>query len=212
MATSQLLEAVRKCPADHPEFTVKQGVLLYKERVFIPSESALQPLIIFDFHNSPIGGHAEIHRTVACIAGTFYWPDLSSSVHDYISRCATFQSIEPFNNAHKVFYSHFRFWVKFGIPSLWILFLICLIFQGKPPSWWCGSTSKQAHFWPLGSQFTAEQVAEIFVKDVVRHHGVPSNIVSDRDHLFVSSFWREFFKLQGTLLAMSSAYHQQSNS
>ena len=42
-------------------------------------------------------------------------------------------------------------------------------------------------------------------------HGMPKSLVSDRDPLFVSHFWQEFFKLSGTKLRMSSAYHPQSD-
>lgn len=71
--------------------------------------------------------------------------------------------------------------------------------------------SKHAHFSALGSSFTAIQVAEIMVRDVIKLHGVPAQIVSDRDPVFMSGFWQELFRLQGTLLATSSAYHPQTD-
>ncbi|GKF41589.1 transposon Tf2-1 polyprotein isoform X1, partial [Tanacetum coccineum] len=48
--------------------------------------------------------------------------------------------------------------------------------------------SKHAHFSALGTHFTAPQVAEIFIKDIVRLHGIPSSIVSDRDRVFMTPF------------------------
>ncbi|GJU68618.1 ty3-gypsy retrotransposon protein [Tanacetum coccineum] len=71
--------------------------------------------------------------------------------------------------------------------------------------------SKYAHFTPLHAQFTAPQVATLFVQTVVKLHGIPWSIVSDRDKIFTSSFWSHIFKLQGTSLQMSSAYHPQSD-
>ncbi|GAA0174021.1 hypothetical protein LIER_27498 [Lithospermum erythrorhizon] len=63
--------------------------------------------------------------------------------------------------------------------------------------------SKYAHFSPLRHPFTARIVAEVFLKEVVRLHGVPSCIISDRDKIFI------IFKLQGTKLLHSTAYHPQ---
>ena len=64
--------------------------------------------------------------------------------------------------------------------------------------------TKYVHFIALAHPYTASKVASVFV---FKLHGMPASIVSDRDPIFTSHFWKELMKLQGVDLAMLSAYH-----
>jgi hypothetical protein len=69
--------------------------------------------------------------------------------------------------------------------------------------------SKYAHFCALHHPFTTSMVAQIFMDQVFKLHGMPHSIVSDRDPTFTSNFWQELFKIQGTELHLSTTYHPQ---
>ena len=67
--------------------------------------------------------------------------------------------------------------------------------------------TKVAHFSPVRTTFTARNIAQVFLRDIVRLHSVPRKIISDRDSLFTSSFWRELQSALGTRLNFSTTYH-----
>jgi hypothetical protein len=71
--------------------------------------------------------------------------------------------------------------------------------------------SKYAHFVPLQHPFTAFKVALAYMEYIYKFHGLHGTIVSDRDKIFTSTLWQELFKLSGTELRMSSAYHPQTD-
>ncbi|KAF0904622.1 hypothetical protein E2562_035921 [Oryza meyeriana var. granulata] len=71
--------------------------------------------------------------------------------------------------------------------------------------------SKYCHFIPLAHPYSAESVAQAFFTEIVRLHGMPQSMVSDRDPVFTSTFWRELMRLMGTKLHMTTAFHPQSD-
>jgi hypothetical protein len=71
--------------------------------------------------------------------------------------------------------------------------------------------TKAAHFVLVKRTHTTTNIAEIFMKEIARLHGIPSTIVSDKDTKFTSNLWRELFKGFGTNLNFSTTYHPQTD-
>jgi len=71
--------------------------------------------------------------------------------------------------------------------------------------------TKSAHFLAMNLRMSMAKLAQLYVKEIVRLHGVPSSIVSDRDPRFISRFWQTLQEALGTKLTMSSAYHPQTD-
>ena len=71
--------------------------------------------------------------------------------------------------------------------------------------------TKSAHFLPIKITYSLERLAQIYISQVVKLHGIPVTIVSDRDTRFTSRFWRAFQEAMGTKLKMSTAYHPQTD-
>ena len=79
-----------------------------------------------------------------------------------------------------------------------IMVIICLL-------------TSMVHLVPSRTTYNATQPAELMFEHVYKTHGLPRNIVSDRDVLFTITFWSHLHRLIGTKLRLSSAYHPQSD-
>jgi hypothetical protein len=71
--------------------------------------------------------------------------------------------------------------------------------------------SKMVHFAPSRTTATAPETARLFFNTVIKLHGLPKSIVSDQDAKFTSCFWQALFNTLGTKLAMSTAFHPQTD-
>jgi hypothetical protein len=71
--------------------------------------------------------------------------------------------------------------------------------------------TKYAHFVPLRHPYSAPLVARVFVDSIVKLHGMPHSITSDRDCIFTSKFWKLLFEALGTKLNYTTAYHPQTD-
>ena len=71
--------------------------------------------------------------------------------------------------------------------------------------------TKSAHFLPIQQSDSLDKLARLYVAEIVRLHGVPVSIVSDRDPRFTSHFWKSLQKAMGTRLHFSTAFHPQTD-
>ena len=71
--------------------------------------------------------------------------------------------------------------------------------------------TKVAHLIPTQTTASTSNIAQLFVKEIVRLHGIPARIISDRDAKFTSKFWTAMFQSLGTLPDLSSAYHLETD-
>ena len=71
--------------------------------------------------------------------------------------------------------------------------------------------TKLVHFLPIRNKFSLDRLAELYIKEIVKLHGIPVSIVSDRDPRFTSRFWSKLQKALGTTLHFSTAFHPQTD-
>lgn len=190
----------------------RDGLLWNKDRLVLPPNSPHKEAVIHDFHNTPMGGHSGMFRTYKRIASNFYWVGMKKDIQDYIRCCDTCQRnksdtltpiglLQPLQIPDRVWEDVSMDFID-GLPMSNGFSAILVVVD---------RLSKYGHFIALKHSYSAKTVAEVFVKEVVRLHGMPRSIVSDRDPVFTSQFWSEYFRLQGSKLRMSSAYHTQTD-
>lgn len=193
-------------------YSYSQGVLYYKGHLVLPRTSRWISELLREFHSSPSGGHSGAFRTYKRLASNLYWPGMMKSVIQFVASCEVCQRNKYETKSPAGLIS------PLPLPSrVWEDISLDFI-SGLPRSGGVDCVlvvvhrfSKYGHFMGLKHPFSARTVADVFSREVVRLHGMPATIVSDRDPIFLSSFWRELFKAAGTKLRMSSSYHPETD-
>lgn len=193
---------------EYSKFHMVEGKLRYNGRMVIPKTSKIIPTLLKSYHDSLVGGHVGEVKTYLRLAGDWYWKGIRGDVTVYVRQCAICQQqknipkspaglLQPLPILTTVWEDISMDFIE-GLPLSQGHNVILVVVD---------RLTKYAHFIGLRHPFDAFSVASDFIRKVVRLHGFPGTIVSDRDRIFMSTFWKELFKLQGTKLKRSTAYH-----
>jgi hypothetical protein len=178
----------------------------------VAHNSALQTKLISALHASAIGGHSGIQATYQRVKKLFHWKGLKQDVETFVKQCGICQQAKHTNTVPagllQPLPTPVGAWQDIAMDFIEGLpksegFSVILVVVDR--------FTKFAHFIPIKHPYTAQSVAKAVFEQVVRLHGFPCSIVSDRDRVFTSNFWAELFGIVGTKLAMSSAYHPQTD-
>jgi transposase InsO family protein len=195
-----------------PSYSWHNGILRYKNRIWVGQSPALQQRLLSAFHESAVGGHLGITVTYARLKQLFAWKGMKKSVYEFVGHCRICQQAKADRARLPGLLQ------PLPVPTeLWEMISMDFI-EALPrsQSFTCilvivNTFTKYANFLPLKHPFTALYVARLFYDQVYKHHGLPKSIISDRDKVFMSHLWRELFRLADVQLRMSSSYHPQSD-
>ena len=210
-----LVVAVAKSP-NTTGFELGDDGLLYfvagrTDRLYVPA--SMVTTFLKEAHDTPLGGHLGMDRTMERLSRVAYWPNMEKSVRDYIRTCTACQLNKPSNLKPPGLLQPLpiptRNWDCISMDFITRLpvtnngFDAILVVVDR--------LTKMAHFLPTHTNVDAEQAARVFFQFVFRLHGLPSSIVSDRDPKFTSKFWQALFKATGSSLDMSTSRHPQTD-
>ena len=214
-ANDPLCQSILSEPLKHDDYTIdSDGIIHRNGRTMIPaSDLSLKADILHECHDIPTSGHLGTAKTLELVKRQFYWNAMDKEVKEYVTSCLQCQRDKPSNQAPIGLLQPLpipeRPWSSVSMDLITqlprtvngfdaIFVVVCRF-------------TKMVHYIPCVTAATAPQLAKLFFREVVRHHGMPLSIVSDRDPRFTSLFWQGLWKMWGTKLAMSTAYHPQTD-
>ncbi|CAI5737343.1 unnamed protein product [Peronospora farinosa] len=181
-------------------------------RIVVPHDEDLKYRILYEVHDTAIGGHLGREKTYGAVCQSYWWPELYKWVSTYVRTCETCQRVKPSPHSAAPLAS-------LPIPTgCWESISMDFVFGLPKDSH--GNTgiavfvdrlSKMAHLAAVPDSIDGVGTVELFIDRVFRQHGLPVAIVSDRDLRFTSKFWKSVFQVLGTRLDMSTADHPQTD-
>jgi hypothetical protein len=185
---------------------------LYRANKLCVPASFVRLLFLQEAHGGGLMGHFGVKKTEDVLAAHFFWPKMRHDVERYMSQCTTCNKTKSRLNPHGLY-------MPLPIPSVpWEDISMDFVLGLSRTKRGTDSIfvvvdrfSKMAHFIPSDKIYNASHVTDLFFTKIVRLHGVPNTIVSDRDAKFISHFWRTLWFKLGTKLLFSTTCHPQTD-
>lgn len=165
-----------------------------------------------EMHLNGLVGHFGRDKTFELVNEKFFWPNIRRDVNIFVVACRVFQTTKG-GHQNTGLYMHLPVskepWTDIsmdfvlGLPHTQrghdSVFVVVDRF------------SKMAHFLPCKKTNDASQITQLFFKEIVRLHGLPKTITSDRDTKLLDHFWRVSWRKVENILQFISAYHPQTD-
>ncbi|KAK1616723.1 hypothetical protein QYE76_022240 [Lolium multiflorum] len=193
------------------KYHIHDGFLFRANKLCVP-ESSVRLLLLQESHAGGLMGHFGREKTLLMLADHFYWPKMRRDVDRYVRRCITCNKSKSKLKPHGLYtplpapttpWEDISMDFVLGLPRTKkghdSIFVVVDIF------------SKMSHFIACHKSDDASHIANLFFREIVRLHGVPKTIVSDRDVKFMSYFWKTLWRKLGTKLLFSTTCHPQTD-
>jgi len=194
-----------------PEYRLRNGLIWDNARIVVPHSKVSE--ILRMHHASPLSGHLGIAKTFDLISRKYWFPHMRHTIQQFVQRCDICQRnkterhpirglLEPLQIPVQKWNSISMDWIS-GLPTSsnqndCILTIIDRL-------------THMTHLIPCKSTSTSSDVAQLLIQHVVRLHGVPRTIHSDRDTRLISRFWKELSRKLGIIHKYTTPYHPSSN-
>lgn len=194
------------------DYSYHFGIIIFKGKIVVGNNGELKQKLLSTLHDSPIGRHSGMRATYHRIKTLFYWLGMNFFVETYIAQCPIGQRekgehcfapriLEPLHVADMA-WQHITMDFIEGLPNSNGKDVIMVVVD---------RFTKYAHFIPLSHPYSINSVDTTFLDNILKLHGPPKLIISDRDRIFTSQIWKDIFAAFKIELRYSSAYHPQTD-
>ena len=196
------------------EFQIRDDDMIVKgQRMCVPEYGELKRDIMEEAHSSAYAIHLGSTKMYRTLKEHYWWNGMKKEIASFVSRCLTCQQVKA---------EHQRLVGKIQLLLIpvWKWEKITMDFvtslprtQRQHDAIWVivDRLTKSAHFLPVNVEDSLEKLAQLYVDEIVRLHGVPVSIVSYRDPRFTSRFWPSLQTALGTRLHSSTSFHPQTD-
>jgi hypothetical protein len=191
----------------------EHGVLWYEDRICVPQDEKLRRLILDEAHCSAYSIHPGSTKMYMDLKQKYWWAGMKLDVAEYVARCDTCRRVKAEHQrpAGLLQPLHIPTW-KWDEISMDFIVGLPKTQKGNDSIWVIvDRLTKVARFIPVKAKYRGDKLAQLYIENILRLHGVPSRIVSDRGTQFTSRFWKSLHTTLGTRLDYSTTYHPQTD-
>ncbi|KAI5339223.1 hypothetical protein L3X38_018495 [Prunus dulcis] len=189
------------------------GALVTGTRICVPKNDYLKREILEEAHCSTYTMHPGSTKMYRTLREYYSWPHMKGDIAKYVSRCLICQQVKAERQKPSGLMQPLPIpeW-KWERITMDFVFKLPRTSKGHDGIWVIvDRLTKSAHFLPIKETYSFTRLAKLFVDEIVRLHGAPVSIVSDRDARFTSRFWKCLQEAMGARLQFSTAFHPQTD-
>ncbi|WVZ63740.1 hypothetical protein U9M48_013348 [Paspalum notatum var. saurae] len=191
----------------------EKGTLWFKNRICVPKTGATRRVVMEEAHNSAYSIHPGSTKMYLDLKTDYWWKGMKADIARYVARCDICQRVKAEHQKPAGLLQPLPIpmwkWDEIGMDFVTGLPKTP---KGNDAVWVnVDRLTKTAHFLPVRTNYKGARLAKLYIENIVKLHGVPSRIVSDRGTQFTSKFWKSLQEAMGTKLDFSTAYHPQTD-
>ena len=216
LLSDSFAKGVRESPDEHSNMEDRDGLLWFEGLLYVPT--SVREQVLQAFHDGPVVGHPGTTKMLQLVQKRFFFPRMRHAVEEYVRKCAVCR-----RSKHD---RHQPYGLLQALPvptrpwqSVAMDFIVKLPASADPVTKERYDSilvvtdrfTKFGRFIPYRETWTAQDLAHVFVRNIVASHGTPEQLISDRDKLFTSNFWTALMQELGVRHKLSTAYHPQTD-